>query len=146
MLKKKFLLNKSISFYFLILTFIIGKTKSLLDFLTNKSFSKEKSDNIFIAVRIKMSDNIAKSKSLQVLNDYNPIQNYTHEPLPFYLRDHKLYFTSLYGSRYNEEWHTYAEVSFCQHLKIIKAYHALVQDVNNHLVLIIMPTWYIQTF
>ena len=34
---------------------------------------------------------------------------------------------------------------FYHHLKIVKAYQALVQDVNNHPVLIIMPTRYIET-
>ena len=80
--------------------------------------------------------------------------NYPHEPLLFYLRDHELYYTSFYGLRYNksaifiyyQEWHTSADISFYQYLKIIKAYQALVQDVNNYPVLVIMPTGYIQFF
>jgi len=99
-----------------------------------------------------MDDN-DKGKSLQLLNDSHSIQlpNFPHEPFLFYLRDHELYYTSFYGSRYNEtaifidyqEWYNSSEISFYSYLKLIKAYQTLVQDVNNHLVLIVMPTGYI---
>ena len=89
-------------------------------------------------------------------NDSNSIQlpNFPHEPLLFYLRDHELYYTSFYGPRYNEtaifidyqEWYNSSEISFCSYLKLIKAYQTLVQDVNNHSVLIVMPTGYINYF
>ena len=89
-------------------------------------------------------------------NDSNSIQlsNFPHEPLLFYLRDHELYYTSFYGPRYNEtaifidhqEWYNSSEISFHSYLKLIKAYQTLVQDVNNHPVLIVMPTGYINYF
>ena len=101
-------------------------------------------------------NNTDKGKRLQVLNDSNSIQltNFPHQPLLFYLRDHELYFTSFYRPRYNEsaifidyqEWYSSDEISFYGYLKLIKAYQTLVQDVNNHLVLTIMPTAYINYF
>ena len=103
-----------------------------------------------------------KCKSLQLDGNCNFIPtpnliqmtNYPHKPLLFYLRDHELYYTSFYGPRCNEsaifidyqEWYNYVEISFYQYLKIIKAYHVLVQDVNNHPVLIVTPTGYIESF
>jgi len=102
-----------------------------------------------------MNDN-DNDKNLQVLNDSNSIQlpNFSHEPLLFYLRDHELYYTSFYGPRYNEstividyqEWYNSFEISFYDYLKLIKAYQTLVQDVNNHSVVIVMPTGYINYF
>jgi len=49
-------------------------------------------------------NNNDKGKSLQLLNDSNSLQlpNFPYEPLLFYLHDHKLYYTSFYGPRYNE--------------------------------------------
>ena len=101
-------------------------------------------------------NNNDKGKALQILNDSNSIQltNFSHEPLLFYLRDHELYFTSFYGPRYNEsaifidyqEWYNSSEISFYSYLKLIKAYQTLVQDVNNHPVLIIISTEYINYF
>ena len=87
-----------------------------------------------------MDDN-DKGKSLQ-------LPNFPHEPLLFYFRDHELYYTSFYGPRYNEnaifidyqKWYSSSEISFYSYLKLIKAYQKLVQDVNNHPVLIVMPT------
>jgi len=102
-----------------------------------------------------MNDN-DKDKSLQPLQDSNSIQlpNFPHEPLLFYLRDHELYYASFYRPRYNEnaifidykEWYNSSEISFYCYLKLFKAYQTLVQDVNNHPVLIIMPTGYINYF
>jgi len=82
------------------------------------------------------------------------LPNYPHEPLLFYLRDYELYYTAICGPRYNEyaifidyqEWSVNKEISFYQYLKIIKAYRALQQDINNHPVLLVMPTGFIQTF
>jgi len=82
------------------------------------------------------------------------LTNYPHEPLLFYLRDYELYYTAFCGPQYNEyaifidyqEWLVNKEISFYQYLKIIKAYRALLQDINNHPILLIMPTRFIQTF
>ena len=90
---------------------------------------------------------ITSNKSLQ-------LPNYPHEPLLFYLRDYDLFYTAFCGPRYNEyaifidyqEWLVNKEISFYQYLKIIKAYRTLLQDINNHPVLLIMPTGFIQTF
>ena len=76
------------------------------------------------------------------------LPNFPHEPLLFYLCDHELYYTSFYGPQYNEnaifidyqEWYISFEISFYSYLKLIKPYQTLVQDVNNHPVLIVMPT------
>ena len=102
-----------------------------------------------------MNDN-DKDKSQQLLNDSNSIQlpNFPHKPLLFYLRDHEIYYTSFYGPRYNEmaifidyqEWYNSSEVSFYSYLKLIKTYETLVQDANNHLVLIVMPIGHINYF
>ena len=107
-------------------------------------------------------NNKDKGKAIQFDNDNNsyPTQNhlqmtnYPQEPLLFYLRDHELYYTSFYGPRCNEsaifidyqEWYNSSKISFYSYLKLIKAYQTLVQDVNNHPVLIIMPTGYINYF
>jgi len=82
------------------------------------------------------------------------LPNFPHESLLFYFRDHELYYTSFYGPRYNEnaifiyyqEWYNSSEISFYSYLKLIKAYQMLVQNVNNHPVLIVMPTGYINYF
>lgn len=87
-------------------------------------------------------------------HEHKTISNHPHEPLLFYLRDQELYYTSFAGPRYNEhaiyidyqEWYLSKEIPFYQYLKIIKAYRTLLQDLNNHPVLVVMPTGYIETF
>lgn len=84
-------------------------------------------------------------------SDLIPI-NYSLEQLLFYLRDNDLYFTSFAEPRYNEyaifidyqEWYLSKEIPFYQYLKLIKAYRTLLQDINNYLVLVVMPTCYIE--
>ena len=115
--------------------------------------SSELSEHFHTSLTMNNND---KGKSLQVLNDsYSiPPPNFPYEPLLFYLHDHELYYTSFYGPRYNEnaifidyqEWYNSSEISFHSYLKLIKAYQTLVQDVDNHLVLIVMPTGYINYF
>ena len=76
------------------------------------------------------------------------------DPLLFYLRDHELYYTALHGPRYNEyaifidyhEWYLSANMSFYQYLKIILAYRSLLQTLNDHPVVIILPTGYVETW
>jgi len=83
-----------------------------------------------------------------------PYNYQLHEPLLFYLRNHELYYISFYVPRYNQtaifidyqEWYNSSEISFYRYLKLIKAYQMLVQDVNNHPILIVMPTGYINYF
>ena len=103
-----------------------------------------------------------KGKGMHLENDYKfgPTQktiqliNYPRDPLLFYLHDHELCYTSFYGPRYKEsaifinyqEWYVSAAIPFYQYLKIIKVYQALVQDVSNHPVLIVMPIGYIESF
>ena len=78
--------------------------------------------------------------------------NYSLEPLLFYLRDNDLYFTSFARLQYNEyaifidyqEWYLSKEIPFYQYLTRIKVYKTLLQDINNHPVLIVMPTDYIE--
>ena len=78
---------------------------------------------------------------------------YSLEPLLFYLRDNDLYFTSFAGPCYNEyaifidyqEWYLSKEIPLYQQLTLIKVYRTLLQDINNHLILIIIPTGYIET-
>ena len=75
------------------------------------------------------------------------------DPLLFYLRDHKLYYTALSGPRYNEyaiftdyhEWELSATCSFYQYLKIVKAYQALLQTITMQPILFVLPTGYIET-
>ena len=75
------------------------------------------------------------------------------DPFLFYIRDHELYYTALNGPRYNEfaifidfhEWSLSANSSFYQYLKIIKAYRSLLQIINHHPVLIVLPTGYVET-
>lgn len=45
-----------------------------------------------------------KGKGTQNDNDttFLPLTNYPHEPLPFYLWDHELYYIALSGPHYNE--------------------------------------------
>ena len=79
--------------------------------------------------------------------------NYSLEPVLLYLRDHELYCISFAGPRYNEyaifinyhEWYLSKELPFYQYLKIIQAYKPLLQDINNHPVLIIMPIGYVES-
>ena len=79
--------------------------------------------------------------------------NYPHEPLLFYMRDNELYYTSFCGLRYNEyaifidyhEWYLFASIPFYQYLKIVKAYRSLLQEFNQHPVLIVVPTGYVET-
>ena len=81
------------------------------------------------------------------------IINYSLDPLLFYLRDNDLYFTSFAGPHYNkyvifidyQEWYLSKELPFYQYLTLIKVYRTLLQDINNHPVLIVMPTRYIET-
>jgi len=70
------------------------------------------------------------------------------EPFLFYLRDHELYYIALNVPCYNEyaifidfhEWYLSANISLYQYLKIIKAYRSLLQIINHHPVLIVLPT------
>ena len=82
-----------------------------------------------------------------------PTLNVPLEPLLFYLRDHELYYTALSGPRYNEyalfidihEWDLSATTTFYQYLKLIKAYRTLLHSLTKKLMLIILPTGYIET-
>ena len=84
---------------------------------------------------------------------FSPYKNVPLDPLLFYLRDHELYYAALNGPRYNEyaifidfhEWFLSVNTSFYQYLKIIKAYRSFLQILNNHPVLIILPTGYVET-
>ena len=77
----------------------------------------------------------------------------TSEPLLFYLRDHELYYTSFAGSRYNEyaifidfhEWRTSSEIPFYQYLRLLNAYKNLIQEINNHSLITIIPTGFFET-
>ena len=73
-----------------------------------------------------------KSKSLQLLNDSNSIQlpNFSHEPLLFYFRDHKLYYTSFYGPRYNE----FLSSSIIKSGTITLRYHFIVMSNLSKLI------------
>ena len=86
----------------------------------------------------------------QILSFY---QNVPLDPLLFYIRDHELYYTALHGPRYNEyaifidyhEWYLSASMSFYQYLKIIIAHRSLLQTINRRLVVIILPTGYVES-
>ena len=83
-----------------------------------------------------------KGKCLQVKESPT---NYPHESLLFYIRDSELCYTSFCGLRYKEfaisidfhELYLSASLPFHQYFKIILAYRSLVQDVNNHPIIII---------
>jgi len=92
----------------------------------------------------------SKINQLQILPTS---KNYPHEPLWFYICDNELFHTSFYDARYNEyaifiyyhEWYVSGSIPFYQYLKIVNAYRSLLQDLNQHLVLIVAPTRYVET-
>jgi len=91
---------------------------------------------------------LPKTPCLSMLDKILPLDQFL-----FYIRDHELYYTALNGPRYNEfaifidfhEWSLSANSSFYQYLKIIKAYRSLLQIINHHPVLIVLPTGYVET-
>ena len=118
-----------------------------------RALTRKKWQHTFFAgVRISIGD---KGNDLQINNDTTclSLTNYPHKPLLFYIRDHELYCTALCDPRYNEsaifidyhEWYLSADLPFYQYLKLIKAYHSLIQVINNHPVLIALPMGYAET-
>ena len=95
-------------------------------------------------------DNSSPSSSQ---NHPYPCSCFPLDPILFYLRDYDLYYTSFAGSRYNEyaifvdfrEWQVSGNLPFYNYLKIIKAYKSLLQILNSHPVLIIIPTGCLET-
>jgi len=112
-----------------------------------KGLQRTKDDQLFVSTQNQFQP-LTQAQCLSM-----PDKNLPLDPCRFYLRDHELYYTALNGPRYNEyaifidfhEWYLSANSSFYEYLKIIKAYRSLLQSINNHPVLIVLPTGYVET-
>ena len=124
--------------------------KRTIPFLTSYLENSFKQSS-FSSIPLFQMTSTSNSIHIQNPNNLKDIQ----ESLLYYLKDHtdELHFTAFKGLRYNEyaifirydRWLSRSSTSFYSYLNILNFHRSLIQKFYDHPILVVLPTYYIQT-